>query len=127
MDDKTISIEKIKAALSVASLAVLTVQHSVALFNADAEISYIPLSITYLTIFINTLGEKKMKLIQRLSLSGFVLVALSGLVIYTVAGNELVLNEVVEQWRRIIMFLGIALISLGLCILYIKRIVCDIK
>lgn len=54
MEEKKIGIDKIKAVLSMTSMVLLSIQHFVGLFANSVNISYIPLSITFLTIFISS-------------------------------------------------------------------------
>ena len=59
MEEKTFSVEQIKAVLSVLSMAVLSIQHFVGLLATTVSISYIPLSITFLTIFVGSWDKKE--------------------------------------------------------------------
>lgn len=84
MEEKKVSIDKIKAILSMVSMALLAIQHFVGLFADNVNVSYIPLSITFLTIFIGTMDADKMKGIKWVSLTATVLIVLAGCIIYTV-------------------------------------------
>lgn len=122
MGEKNISIDKIKAVLSMASMALLSIQHFVGLFAESVNVSYIPLSITFLTIFISTVGADKTKGIKRLSLAATVLIALAGCILYTVQNYGISIKENIYIVYVKIMFFCIGVLSLFLSILYIKRI-----
>lgn len=122
MEEKKISIDKIKAVLSMASMALLSIQHFVGLLADSVNISYIPLLITFLTIFIGTMDADKTKGIKWVSLVATVLIALAGCVLYTVQNYGISINESIYSVYIKIMFGCIGVLSLVLSILYIKRI-----
>lgn len=122
MEEKKIGIDKIKAVLSMASMALLSIQHFVGLFADSVNISYIPLSITFLTIFIGTMGADKTKGIKWVSLVATVLIVLAGCILYTVQNYGISINENIYSVYIKIMFGCIGVLSLILSILYIKQI-----
>ena len=122
MEEKKIGINKIKAVLSMVSMALLSIQHFVGLFAASVNISYIPLSITFLTIFIGTIDKDEMKVIKWVSLVGTVLIALAGCILYTVHNYGIGVNKSIYGIYIKIMFGCIGVLSLSLSILYMKRI-----
>ena len=122
MEEKKISIAQIKAILSMVSMALLAIQHFVGLIANNISVSYIPLSITFLTIFIGTMGIDKEKGIRCISLIATVLIILAGIIIYTVQGYGINIDEKCYNFYVKIMFGCIGLLSLILSILYIKRI-----
>ena len=80
------------------------------------------LSITFLTIFIGTMGTDKEKGIRLISLIATVLIFLAGIIIYTVQGYDISVDEKCYKIYVKIMFGCIGLLSLILSILYVKRI-----
>lgn len=122
MEEKKISIEKIKAVLSMASMALLSIQHFVGLFANDITVSYIPLSITFFTIFIGTMGTDKIKEIKWVSLLATILIVFFGCIIYTMSGYDIIVDENLNKIYIKIMFGFIGVLSLVLSVLYIKRI-----
>lgn len=126
MEEKKISIDKIKAMLSMVSMALLSIQHFVGLFADNVNISYIPLSVTFLTIFIGTMGANKTKGIKWVSLVATVLIVLAGCILYTVQNYSINIDESIYSIYIKIMFICIGLLSLILSILYIKRI-CELE
>lgn len=122
MEEKKISIEKIKAVLSMVSMALLSIQHFVGLLANDISISYIPLSITFFTIFIGTIGTNKFKEIKWVSLVATVLIVLFGCIIYTMSGYDISVHENLNKIYIKIMFGCIGALSLALSVLYVKRI-----
>ena len=126
MEEKKIGIDKIKAVLSMASMALLSIQHFVGLFADSVNISYIPLSITFLTIFIGTMGADKTKGIKWISLIATVLIVLCGCIIYTIQGYGIYIDDKFNKIYIKVVFGCIGVLSLILSILYIKRI-CELK
>jgi hypothetical protein len=122
MEEKKISIAQIKAILSMVSMSLLAIQHFVGLIANNVSVSYIPLSITFLTIFIGTMGTDKEKGIRLISLIATVLIFLAGIIIYTVQGYDISVDEKCYKIYVKIMFGCIGLLSLILSILYVKRI-----
>lgn len=125
MEEKKIGIDKIKAVLSMASMALLSIQHFVGLFADGVRVSYIPLSITFLTIFIGTIDTDKTKGIKYMSLVATVLIVLAGCILYTIQNYGININEssIIYGGYVKIMFGCIGVLSLILSILYIKRII----
>ena len=119
---KKISLEVIKSFLSMCSLSILAIQHYTGLFANNIQVSYIPLLITFSTIFINTLGENDLKIIKNMSLVGAASVALSGIIFYTLDGYNINLGLQIEQKCNKILFAVIGTVSLALSIFYIRRI-----
>lgn len=126
MKEKNISIEKIKAILSMISMALLAIQHFVGLFANEINISYIPLSITFFTIFIGTIGVNKIKAIKWISLLTTVLIVLFGCIVYTISGYDIIIEETIHKIYMKIMFGCIGVLSLILSILYVRQI-CESK
>jgi hypothetical protein len=122
MEEKKISIDKIKAILSMLSMALLSIQHLVGLIADNASVSYIPLTITFLTIFISSLDTKETKWIRKTSFAATVLIVLPGCILYTIQSYGISINESVYGKYIKVMFLCIGLLSLILSVLYIKRI-----
>lgn len=122
MKEKTISIDKIKAILSMLSMTILTIQHFVWIFTDDKNISYIPLVITFMTIFISSLDEEELKGIKWVALTAVILIGLSGCIIYTVISAGIVINVKFNEIYTKIMFGFIGMFCFILSILYIKRI-----
>lgn len=120
-----ISTEKIKAVLSMVSMALLAIQHIVGIFAENVNISYIPLSVTYFTIFIGSYGDKDCKIIRRTSLAGVILIVLAGAIILTLSNYGISMSTQVNEIYTKIMFGIIGVISLILSILYIKRIISE--
>lgn len=125
MDESTnsVSLEKIKVILSIASLAILTVQHFTCMFIDTVKISYLPLSITFFTYFINSIGIKKMNQIKYVSLSGTIYLALIGIILNTFNTYDIQFPISVEIIYRKIMFAILGGLSFWLDILYVKRLV----
>ncbi len=119
---KKISLEVIKSFLSMCSLSILAIQHYTGLFANNIQVSYIPLLITFSTIFINTLGENDLKIIKNISLVGAASVALSGIIFYTLDGYNINLGLQIQQKCYKILFAIIGTVSLALSIFYIRRI-----
>lgn len=92
----------------------------------NVSISYIPLSITFLTIFIGTMGEDKTKGIKWISLIATVLIVLCGCIIYTIQGYGIYIDDKFNKIYIKVVFGCIGVLSLILSILYIKRI-CELK
>lgn len=126
MEAKKVSIDKIKAILSMVSMALLSIQYFVGLFADNVNISYIPLSITFLTIFIGTMDADKTKEIKWVSLIATVLIVLVGCILYTVQNYSININESIYSVYIKIMFICIGLLSLILSILYIKQM-CELE
>lgn len=126
MEEKKVSIDKIKAILSMVSMALLSIQHFVGLFADNVNISYIPLSITFLTIFIGTMDADKTKGIKWVSLIATVLIVLAGCILYTVQNYSINIDESIHSVYIKIMFICIGFLSLILSILYIKRM-CELE
>lgn len=122
MEEKTFSVEQIKAVLSVLSMAVLSIQHFVGLLATTVSISYIPLSITFLTIFVGSLDKKENTWIKRISLIATGLIILSGCIIYTINIYGISMNTTLFSIYTKLMFLCIGVLSLILSILYVKRV-----
>ena len=122
MEEKTFSVEQIKAVLSVLSMAVLSIQHFVGLLATTVSISYIPLSITFLTIFVGSLDKKENTWIKRISLIATGLINLSGCIIYTINIYGISMNTTLFSIYTKLMFLCIGVLSLILSILYVKRV-----
>lgn len=122
MKEKTISIDKIKAILSMLSMTILAIQHFVWIFADDKNISYIPLVITFMTIFISSLDEEELKGIKWVALTAVILIGLSGCIIYTVISAGIGINEKFNEIYTKIMFGFIGMFCFILSILYIKRI-----
>lgn len=125
MDNKKISVEKIKATLAMISMSLLTIQHWVGILAKDISISYIPLVVTYLTIFINSYSDEKSKGIKITSLTGIIVIAFAGVIMYTLSNYEIRVNATVNGIYTKIMFGIIGVISLILSILYIKRMLSE--
>ncbi len=123
MEEKNISITKIKALLSMISMALLAIQHFVGLFVDDISISYIPLSVTFLTIFIGSMEASKEKGIRIVSLIATVLIILAGVIIYNIQSYDINMNEKCFAFYLKGMFSCIGGLSLILSVLYIKRII----
>lgn len=123
MEEKNISITKIKALLSMISMALLAIQHFVGLFVDDISISYIPLSVTFLTIFIGSMEASKEKGIRIVSLIATVLIILAGVIIYNIQSYDINMNEICFAFYLKGMFSCIGGLSLILSVLYIKRII----
>lgn len=119
MNDNTISIEKIKACLSMLSMAVLSVQHIVGLWADKVQVSYIPLVITFFTIFIGTLGTNS-KAIRICSLIGFVIIGLPGMIMYMISYHKIDVSSFEPIYTKIL-YGGIGGITLILAMLYIKK------
>lgn len=126
MGEKRIGIDKIKAILSTVSMALLSIQHFVGLLADSVSVSYIPLSITFLTIFIGTMDADKVKGIKWVSLVATVLIILMGCIVYTVQSYGITIDENIYGVYTKIMFGCIGVLSLILSILYIKRI-CELE
>ncbi len=122
MQDYKISIYKIKAILSMVSMSLLSIQHFVGLFADGLDVSYIPLSVTFLTIFIGSMDADKMKDIRRVSLFLTILVAFSGCVLYTVNSYDISVDKGLHLFYNKFLFGCIGFFSLFLSILYIKSI-----
>lgn len=122
MVEKKISVEKLKAILSMLSMAVLSIQHFVGIFADGVKVSYIPLTITFVTIFIGSIDMDKIKGIKWLSLIGAVLISLPGCIIYTVLNYGINIDANFDGIYTKIMYGCIGVLSLLLSILYIKRI-----
>lgn len=122
MGENKISIDKIKAILSMASMALLAIQHFVGLFADKIYISYIPLSITFLTIFINSISVRKMEGIRKISLIATILIILAGCILYTIQNYGISINKHIYGIYVKIMFGCIGTLSLFLSILYTKQI-----
>lgn len=122
MNQNGIKIDIIKSILSTLSMAVLAIQHFVGLFAKGISVSYIPLTITFLTIFLATVETKEAKGIRRVSLIASVVMALVGCIIYTIVTYGIVIDTNIQQIYIKIMFGFIGVMSLILSILYIKRI-----
>lgn len=124
MEEKKISIniEAIKAGLSMASMAVLCMQHFVGFFAANVKVAYIPLAITFMTFFIGNIGNEETKVIKWVSLGAFGLITISGCVKYFLMNYNISIEGNIEALWTKIMFGLIGVISLILSILYVKRI-----
>lgn len=122
MGDKKISIEKIKAVLSMASMALLSIQHFVGLLAESIDVSYIPLSITFFTIYIGSMDVDEEKVIREVSLAATVLIVFLGCILYTALSYGIVINGEFDACYTKVMFAIIGILSLILSILYIKRI-----
>ncbi len=122
MEEKKIGIDKIKAILSMASMALLAIQHFVGLAADSVSVSYIPLSITFLTIFIGTMDVEKETGIKWVSLAASVLIILIGCIVYTVQSYDIAVDENIYIVYTKFMFGCIGALSLALSILYVKRI-----
>lgn len=123
MDDITISNEKLKAVFSVISTAFLAIQHFVGLFADKISISYIPLTVTFFTIYIGSMGRKELRLIRYVSCFAGILILLSGVIIYTIFSYHISLQGSIYNCYLRIMFFCIGVLSLFLGILYVKRVV----
>lgn len=121
MKEKSISIAKIKTLLSIISMALLAIQHFIGLFADDISISYIPLSVTFLTIFIGSIEISKEKGIRIVSLIATVIITLAGVIVYNIRNYDINMNEKFFVFYLKIMFLCIGVLSLALSVLYIKR------
>lgn len=126
MEKKEYSIDLLKAILTMFSTALLAVQHIVGLFAKNIEISYIPLSVTFLTIFIGSLGTDESKWIKRLSLIITILIVTCGCVIYSINGYNINMNEQYYFYYKKVVFFIIGILSLMLSITYINKI-CGLK
>lgn len=124
MDNK-ISTERIKSVLSMISMALLAIQHIVGIFAENVNISYMPLSITYFTIFISSYGDKKCKVIGKTSLLGVIVIVLAGVIMITLSNYGISISAKKNEIYTKIMFGFIGVISLILSILYIKRIISE--
>lgn len=122
MKNKKVSINKIKAIVSTVSMALLFIQHMVGLLADTAQITYIPLLITFVTIFISSWDVTGERWIYRVSLAGAILMLVLGFIEYTLFTDGI---EVADDIRKIyiqIVYCGISIISLTLSKLYTKRI-----
>ena len=126
MGEKKISIQQVKAILSMISMALLAIQHHVGVLADNISVSYIPLVVTFVTIFIGAMDMENSRGIKRVSLIATVLVALAGCIIYTIQSYGIKMDDDIYKLYIKGMFLGIATLSLLLSILYIKRI-CELK
>lgn len=126
MGEKKISIQQVKAILSMISMALLAIQHYVGVLADNISVSYIPLVVTFVTIFIGAMDMENSRGIKRVSLIATVLVALAGCIIYTIQSYGIKMDDDIYKLYIKGMFLGIATLSLLLSILYIKRI-CELK
>lgn len=122
MEEKKIGTGKIKAVLSMVSMALLAIQHFVGLFADSVNVSYIPLLITFLTIFIGTMDTDKTKGIKWVSLLATGIISLAGCIVYTVQNYNISIGESIHSIYTKIMFGCIGVLSLSLGVLYVKRI-----
>lgn len=122
MKEKTFSVELIKAVLSMLSMAALAIQHFVGVMAKEVNISYIPLSITFFTIFVGALDKKENKGIAYVSLIATSLIVLCGCIVYTFNIYGITMDATVVAGYNKIMFLSIGILSLILGILYVKRV-----
>ena len=102
-------------------MALLFIQHTVGLLDDTAQITYIPLLITFVTIFISSWNVTGEEWIYRVSLAGTILMLVLGFIEYTLFTDGI---EVADNIRKIyiqIVYCGISIISLALSILYTKR------
>lgn len=120
--DKKVGIEKIKAILSMGSMALLSIQHFVGLFADNVSVSYLPLAITFFTIFIGTLGEESTKAIKWVALFGTIIIVLPGCILYTIQTYSINIPENVYTAYIKIIFCIIGVLALVLSIMFIKRI-----
>lgn len=126
MRNNKISVDKIKALLSTLSMALLAIQHFVGLLADSISISYIPLLITFLTIFIGAMDTDKIKEIKWVSLFAAILIILTGCILYTIQQYGININDNINNIYTKIMFGLIGILSLVLSILYVKQI-CELE
>ena len=123
MEKKNISIEKLKAIISMLSTGVLALQHFVGLFAEDIKISYIPLTITFVSFLVGVLGEKDTKPIFYVSLGGTALLVICGCITSMINEYGIILSENANLIYVRIMYFLIGSISFVLSALYIKNII----
>lgn len=121
MEETKISVNKIKVGLSSVSMGILAIQHLVGFFSGSPTVSYIPLSVTFFTIFVGTIGLKETNLIKRASLLTTIFIALVGCILFYMNSYGIQVGEKCNLCIGKFMFLVIGLASLLLCILYVKR------
>lgn len=122
MENKNISIEKIKSVVSMLSMTVLTIQYGIGMFTKEINIPYIPLIITFITIFINTLNNEEIKWIRITSFIGAIIIAISGCIIYTICFvYEMDISDKINTYYSKTLCGIITIITLILSILYAKR------
>ena len=122
MEKKKIGIDKIKAILSILSMALLTIQHFVGLFAENINVSYIPLSITFLTIFVSAMDTEGTDGIKKMSLATTILLVLSGCILYTIQNYGIHIDKNIYDAYNKVMFFLIGALSLTLSILYVKHL-----
>ena len=121
MEENKIGIIKIKAGLSSISMAVLAIQHLVGLFSDVPSVSYIPLVVTFFTVFISTIGTKETVGIRWVSLITTIVIFLMGCILFYVHSYGIQISGKVNLCVARFMFGIIGIATLLLCILYIKQ------
>lgn len=120
--NEKISIEKLKSALSIISMGLLSIQHFVGMFAPSIKVAYIPLCVTYFTIFINSLGNKNSKFLKGMSMISFLIVFIVGIIIYYIKDYGIKIqniNLIINKG----MYMIIGINSLALAILYIWKLI----
>ena len=121
MEENKINVNKIKVGLSSISMGVLAIQHLVGLFSAFPNVSYIPLSVTFFTIFFGTIGIKETKEIKWVSLITTLIIVLVGCILFYMHSYEIPVSQKVNLYLAKCMFAIIGIAALILCVLYVKR------
>lgn len=122
VEKKKVSMDAIKAILSMVSMAVLSIQHFMGAISDKNSIAYISLSITFLTIFIGNWG--KTKGIKIISLITCFFVFFCGIILYYI-NDYGIINNSYENFAKIyekVISGIIGVFSLTLCILYAKEL-----
>lgn len=120
--DKKISVEQLKSVLVIVSMALLTIQHGVGLFAKENSISYIPLLVSFVTIFVGTIGDDSAKYIRNVALAASFLIFVAGCIIYTINLNDIEISAIIIFYYQKIMYGFISVFSLLLSILYVKQL-----
>lgn len=119
--NEKISLEKLKSALSIFSTGLLAIQHFVGVFAPNIKVAYIPLCVTYFTIFINSLGDKNSKALRIMSMISFSIILIVGITIYYIGDYGIKVQNINFMINRG-MYVIIGISSLVLAILYIEKL-----
>lgn len=121
MKNDKVSIDMIRAILSMLSMALLAIQHLVGICAENVHISYIPLFVTFLTVFISAWGVNGETWISRVSLFTTMIIMFSGIIVYYISEYNIDMYANFGFYTKL-MYAIIGILSLVLSILYIKRI-----